>query len=124
MLLQFTSACRTLRHTQFVEVAMAGADPQQRDALSIGQALTYIRAGRGRPSIQTLRRRLARWQAGERGAEAVKGSRTSGDRGHWRVDPVDVQRVRRQNLGLLPGDVTAEQFAAGVAEGLYRLDED
>jgi len=103
---------------------MAGADPQHTDALSIGQALAYVRADRPRPSIQTLRRRLMKWQAGERGAEAIKGSRTSGDRGHWRVDPVDVVRVRRQNLGELPGDITAEQFATGVATGLYRLDED
>lgn len=90
---------------------------------STGKALAYVQAGRDTPSIQTFRRRLEAWQNGKRGPKAIIGWRTGGDEGHWRVDEVDIVRVRRQNLGELPGDVTAEQFAEGIRAGRYRLDE-
>lgn len=63
-------------------------------------------------SLRTVQRRATAWQSGDRSPYAIKSGRTGGDRGDLVVDRVDAERVRLQRLGELPGEVTAEQYAA------------
>lgn len=83
--------------------------------LTTGEAAAYTGL-----SKSTVIRAVDRWLEGERGPAAIKGTRSFGVRAARRVDPVDVQRVKGQEDGIVDRGVTADEYAAWWANEQQR----
>lgn len=83
-------------------------------------------------SRRTVQRRLDAWRSPHAWISgspyAIRGTTRAGERGDRMIDPVDAERVRLQERGLLPAEVTTRQWldmiAARDLPWLYVTDAD